>query len=154
MTFRKKVDVNPFNLIIGIVIFLLVLVVLYRVSIWLFQILLYLSPLLLIGALVINKSVVINYGKWLVNLVKKNPTRGIVGIVLTIVGFPVVAGFLLGKAWLYRKADAIKQHADQQKYGEFADYEEVKDEPEIRLELPEVDKPRKKKRSDYDQYFE
>ena len=49
----------------------------------------------------------------------------------------------------------MKTEFETKKYGEFVDYEEVDEEPEIRLELPEIRKPKtKKNENDYDQYFD
>lgn len=153
MTFRKKVDVNPFNSITSILTLVLVFVGIYFIASWLFKILAWLAPIFLIITLVIDYRVVLNYGKWLYNLLLKNPIMGIGGILLTFFGFPVIAGFLLVKALLYRKVRDVKQQYETQTQGELIDYEEIEDESPIRLELPEVDKRSNKKNRDYDQFF-
>jgi len=163
MTYRRKVDVNPFNSISSILFLVLAFVALYFVATWVFKILAYAAPVMLLGALIINHKVVLNYGKWLVNLLKKNPLMGVGGVLLTFFGFPIIAGFLLGKALLFRKVDKLKKEFEggQTQSGsqtEFTDYEEVDDEPQVRLELPEFEKPRvnpkKDKNSDYEQFFD
>lgn len=135
----------------------LVFIALYWLATGIFKLLSIAAPFLLIAALVINHNVVINYGKWLFNLLKTKPLMGIGGILLSVFGFPIIAGFLFGKALLYRKVDKMKTEFETKKYGDFVDYEEVDDEPEIRLELPEFEKPEpkpKKNNNDYDQYFD
>lgn len=155
---RKKIDVNPFNSIGSILVMVFVFIALYWVATGLFKILTAAAPFLLIAALIINHNVVINYGKWLWNLLLKNPLMGIAGIALSFFGFPIIAGFLLAKALIYRKVDKLKKTVEKEKYGEFTDYEEVEEEPEIRLELPNFEKPRPKPKAknnnDYDQYFD
>jgi hypothetical protein len=152
---RRKVDVNPFNSITSILFMVLVFVALYWLATGIFKLLSFAAPFLLVAALIINHKVVINYGKWLWNLLKTKPLMGIGGVLLSIFGFPIIAGFLFGKALLFRKVDKMKTEFETKKYGEFVDYEEVDEEPQIRLELPEYEKPKpKKNQTDYDQYFE
>ncbi len=156
MTVRRKIDVNPFNSIASILILVLVFIALFWFATNVFKLLSVIAPFLLIGALLLNHNVVINYGKWLWNLLKQKPIYGIGGILLTFFGFPIISGFLLAKAFLYRKVDKLKQNMEQREQGEFTEYEEVEDEPEIRLELPKFEKPKKSQNSEsgYDQFFE
>ncbi len=159
MTYRRKVDVNPFNSITSILFLVLAFVALYWLATSVFKILTVAAPFMLVGALIINHNVVLSYGKWLVNLLKKNPLMGIGGILLTFFGFPIIAGFLLGKALLYRKVDKMKKEFEGNQGGgqtDFVEYEEVDDEPQVRLELPEFEKPRPKKdkSDDYEQFFD
>lgn len=158
---RRKVDVNPFNSITSILFMVLVFIALYWLATGIFKLLSIAAPFLLVAALVINRNVVINYGKWLWNLLKTNPLMGIGGILLSVFGFPIIAGFLFGKALLYRKVDKMKTEFETKKYGDFVEYEEmdmdVDEQPEIRLELPEIIKPKPKPKKDnnnYDQYFD
>lgn len=154
MTYRRKVDVNPFNSITSILFMVLAFVALYWIATSVFKILTVAAPFMLVGALIINHNVVISYGKWLINLLKKNPLMGVGGVLLTFFGFPIISGFLLAKALLYRKVDKMKQEFDVQQNGEFADYEEVDEEPKVRLELPNFEKPKKEKGGDYEQFFD
>lgn len=158
---RRKVDINPLNSITSIIILLLFLVGLYYLASGVFWLLAKLSPVLLIAALVIDHNVVINYGKWLINLVKRNPLMGIVAILLSAVAYPVTFAFLLGKALFKRKVNQMRQQFDPnyqpgqkgKKQTEFTDYEEVNDQPDERLELPDR-RQEPNTRNDYDQYFD
>lgn len=156
MTYRRKVDVNPFNSITSILFLVLAFMALYWIATGIFKILSIAAPFMLVGALVINHKVVINYGKWLWNLLLKNPLMGIGGVLLTFFGFPIIAGFLLGKALLYRKVNKMKEEYETKANGDFIEYEEVEDEPEIRLELPDFEKPKKDTNSgdNYEQFFD
>ncbi|MEM9922104.1 MAG: hypothetical protein AAF990_28630 [Bacteroidota bacterium] len=153
----KKIDVNPFNSITSILFLVLVLVGLYFIAKGVFTILSWLAPVLLILALVLNYRVVLNYGKWLINLLQKNILMGLGAILLTVVGFPVIAGFLAVKAYLYRKVDQFQSQAEQKVAGEYVDFEEVDEIPETPLELPPLERPRRpsaeKDDNDYDRFF-
>ncbi len=154
MAYRRNIDVNPFNSITSILIGVLIFVALYWIASSIFKILSVAAPFLLVAALIINHNVVLNYGKWLFSLLKKNPLMGIGAVLLSIFGFPIISGFLLVKALLYRRVNKMKKEYENKTYGEYTEYEEIKDEPEIRLELPNFEQPKKNKRDDYDQFFE
>lgn len=157
MTYRRKVDVNPFNSITSILFLVLAFVALYWLATSIFKILTVAAPFMLVGALIINHKVVLSYGKWLIDLLKRKPLMGVGGILLTFFGFPIISGFLLAKALLYRKVDKMKEEYDVKQNGEFVSYEEVEEEPKIRLELPDFDKAKnasKGKNGDYEQFFD
>ena len=110
---------------------------------------------LLIGALVIDYKVVLNYGKWLVNLFKSNWPLGIGAGLLTFFGFPVIAGFLFVKALLSRKVNNLRQEAERRHQGEFIEYEELDDTPIKRIELPPIREKQKLPRDEsYDEFFD
>ena len=111
------------------------------------------APFLLIGALFLNRQVVFNYGKWITRMLRTNPLVGIGSILLTIFAFPVIAAFLFGKAYLYRKVDQLRETAEIEREGEYVPYEEVV--PDDTLELPpiEIQEPRPRQ-NEYDQLFE
>ena len=166
MTQRRRVDVNPLNSIFSILVLVLGLAALYFIAKGIFTILAWLAPVFLILAAIIDYKVILNYGKWLINLLKKNPLYGIGGILLTIIGFPVVSGFLLAKAWLSRKINKMnEQYGGEVNSGEYAEYEDLTHEPPTRLELPDfetrqrrpdIKKPDNAKTdtSDYEQLFD
>lgn len=133
----------------------------------LFKILAWVSPILLIAAFIIDRSVVINYVKWIGKLFSRNPIMGIGAALLSVLGYAVLGPFLFAKALLKKKVkDMGKQFEEQagragaftRQKEEFVDYEEVSSEmkDEKPLELPRIEKqPRTQKRSsDYDQFFD
>ena len=96
-----------------------------------------------------------NYGKWVINLLKKDVLIGIGGILLTVFGFPFVVTFLFVKALLYRKVKKMNKEFEKSSSGEFLEYEEVEDNAPSPLELPtiEIDEKPKEKSNDYEQLF-
>ena len=156
MTKRKNIDVNPFNSIISILFLVLVFMGLYFIATSIFKLLALMAPFLLIGALVIDYKVVLNYGKWLVKLLKENFLLGIGAGLLTFFGFPVIAGFLFGKAYLSRKVNKLKTEYETQTQGEFVEFEEVTDESDItpKLELPPLKRREEKISNEYEELFD
>ena len=100
---------------------------------------------------------IVSYGKWLLNLLRKDILVGIGGILLTVFGFPIIAGFLFGKALLYRKMKKMNQDFEEESTGEFLEYEEIEEDYSKPLELPnfekEVEVKETKKNNDYEQLF-
>jgi uncharacterized membrane protein len=158
MQYRTEFNSNsssPFNSIIGILIGIFLMVGLFYLARFIFTILYYLSPIMLIAALIIDHKVVTGYIQWMGKLFKRNPLMGAGSVLLTLIGFPIVTAFLLGKAMFKKRIKEAQQEAQQAQeaqQGEFIDYEELNSEP---LELPELEpEPRKKADNDYDQLFE
>lgn len=143
----RSTDKSPLSGILGLVILALVLVGLFMLARFIFRILAFLAPALIIVALILDYKTVLGYGKWLINLVKQNPLMGILAIVLTILGFPLVSAFLAGKAYLSRNMKKAEKEQEAQKPGEYIDFEEIEEEP---LELPklsEIKREEKEKKS-------
>jgi len=94
------------------------------------------APILLIAALIIDYKVLINYVKWLVDLTKRNVLIGLVAIVLSIIGYPIVFAFLLGRALMNRKVKEIEKQERAHREGELVDYEELELENPPPIEVP------------------
>ena len=152
---RRNIDINPFSSIFSILTMVLIFVALFFVAQGIFNILAWLAPILLIATVLIDYKVILNYGKWLLNLLRKDVLMGIGGVLLTVFGFPIIAGFLFGKALLYRKAKKMNQAYEEQHEGEFLEYEEIQEEEPTTFELPMLEKEEKppKKSNDYEQLF-
>jgi hypothetical protein len=160
MQYRKSFQTsnnNPFSSIFGVVLGILFLLGLFFVARFIFTILYYLSPVMLIAALVIDHKTVTGYGKWLLDKVKANPLLGIGGILLTVLAFPLVCLFLLGKALFKRKVREVEQEVERQQQGEYVDFEELDSEPmdlkRLEEQLREQENP-KHRRSNYDDFFD
>lgn len=148
---------NPFSSIIGVVLGILFLLGLFFVARFIFTILYYLSPVMLIAALIIDYKTVTGYGKWLVDKVKTNPLLGIGGILLTVLAFPLVSLFLLGKALFKKKVREVEQEVERQREGEYVDFEELDSEPMDLKQLEERFREQenlKRRRSNYDDFFD
>jgi len=140
---------SPFSAILGIVGMVLGLILLLFIARFIFRILWFLSPILLIGALIVDYKGVINFGKWLIALFKRDTILGVVATILTIFGFPIVAGFLLGKGLFKRRAKEKRMEQKRQREGELVDFEELDSKP---LELKELEKD-EEEGSAYDDMF-
>ena len=153
MTYRKT---SSFRLdgISGILILVGFLVAMYFIVKYTLIALTVVAPLLLIAALIIDRSVVFNYVKWIGSTLKSNPLLGIGAILFTIFGYMLVFPFLFGKAIIKKKFKQAQQQYEKQRDGELIDFEEIESKPsrEKPLELPQLKK--QGKGSEYDQLFE
>ena len=134
---RRESPGSPINPIIGLLIVVLFVVALFMLARFVFTILSWLAPIMIIAALILDYKVVLGYGKWLIDLVKSNALMGIGAIILTVLGFPVVAAFLAGKALLKRNLRKAREEDTGKLEGEYIDFEELEEKP---LKLPELDR--------------
>jgi uncharacterized membrane protein YbaN (DUF454 family) len=149
---RREEGFGSQNTIVTAVFLVLAFFALFWVARSIFTIMAWLAPVFLIITLIINYRIVLNYGKWLWGLLNNNPLMGVLGILLTVVGFPVVSFLLFGKALLYRKSKQLEKAYEEQKYGTYTEYEIIDEEP---LELRELEeKVRKDDRDEYEKLFD
>ena len=142
-----------FNTITSLIIGLMFLAGLFFIARFVFNILYYLAPVLLIITLFLDHKVVLNYGKWIFNMLRQNPLLGLGMILLTIVGFPVVSIFLFGKAMLKKKISEVQRQYEQKVEGEYVEYEEIVPEEDlVELPPPPIRKKQKEKRSNGNEY--
>ncbi len=164
---NRKVDVNPFNSIVSILILVGIFVGLYFLATGIFKILTWLTPVLLIATLIIDHRVVVNFGKWLVNTLRTNFILGLGAVLLMIFGYPIIAGYLFTKALVSRKLKQVKADFEQRTQPQYAEYEEVEptntpyedlsDEKPLDLNAPRPPRPKEKpsgSETEYDQLFE
>jgi hypothetical protein len=129
------------NGIIGFVFLVLIFVVLFFVAKGLFNILSWVAPALIIGALLINYRTVLNYLKFMAGLLHRNALGGILAILLSIIGFPILSGVLFGKAILDRKVRKLQAAHQSRQDAEYVEYEEViRPDREEKLDLPPLEK--------------
>jgi len=143
------------NGIFGVIFMILLLVGLFFIAKGIFTILMWASPFLLAGALIVNYKTVLNYLKFLLSLFQRNILAGIIAIVLSVIGFPVLSGVLFGKALFDRKIRRLHQAHQNQVAGEFVEYEEViKPQQKETLDLPPMEKSEaEKKDNKYEKLF-
>jgi len=161
---QKRIDINPFNAIGAILVAILIFWGLSYLFSFIFKILAFAAPFLLIGAAIIDYTVITDFVKWVFKMLKENPLMGIAAILLTVFGFPIISGFLFGKAYLRKKVRKMASKYDVETNGELVDYEEVEDIEEDfeKLDLPPKRKPEpiRQKRTegnssdDYEQLFD
>lgn len=114
----KQSPLGSFGAIIGIILFLFLLSFILS---GLFTILKWATPVLLILAAFFDYTVFIDFGKFILKLLKDNLLFGILAIVLTVVGFPVVSGYLFFKAYARKNLKAFQKEQEPK----FSKYEEV-----------------------------
>ncbi len=129
------------NGIIGFLFLILMMVALFFIAKGIFTVLAWMAPVLLVGALLINYRTILNYLKFMLGLLQRNPLSGIIGIVLSVIGFPVLCGVLFGKSIFDRKVRKLQQAYEQHEQGEYVEYEDVTHtEPDTRFDLPPLKK--------------
>ena len=143
------------NGIFGFIFMVMVLVALFFIAKGIFKLLALISPVLILGALIINYRTVINYFKFILSLIQRSPLTGIIAILLSIIGFPILSGVLFGKAILDRKVRKLRQAHQAREEGEYVPFEEVKrNKPSDDLELPPFEKPEPQKKDNrYEDLF-
>ena len=156
---------NPLRSVMGIAFLLLAIAAIYFVVTGILKILSFLTPVLFIATLIIDHKVVVNYGKWIGGLLKNNLPYGIGAIILSVLGAPVLALYLFGKAMLKRQVRKMQTNVEEKQRGKPTDYEEVveeeddiefdlKDEEEIiPLEIPKTTRRLREERNSYDDLF-
>lgn len=144
-----------FNGLLGFVLMVAVFVALFFIAKGIFTLLAWVAPVLILAALLINYRTILNYLKFMLSLLRRNPLGGILGIILSVVGFPILAGVLFGKSILDRKVKKLQDAYRAQEQPEFTEYEEViRPQREERIELPPLEqRPRENKDNRYEDLF-
>ncbi len=150
--FRLGGGRSPFGGITAILFLGLIFVGLYFIAKGIFILLTWTAPFLLIGSLLIDHTVSLDYVKFVIKLLKENPIMGLITILLSVVGFPVLFGYLFFKSILRRKLKNLDSFNKSRSSTTYTEYEEI-EEDESFLELPELKKEMKTD-SDYEQLFD
>lgn len=140
---------SPFGGVASLLLIVLAFVGMFWLAGKVFSFLAILSPVLLIGAAILDYKVIINYVKYVFGLFSTNIILAIGLVLLTVWAFPVVCVFLLVKAYASYKLKSIRN-----KNEELTPYEEVEVVDEDFLELPNIEKSKKQESSDYEQLFD
>jgi predicted membrane protein len=148
---------NPFGNVGVIIGFILILVLFYFLLKGLYTLLSWISPFLLIGALILDHKVVLDFGKYVLRLLKENTAIGILMVVLCILGFPFLTGMLFFRAFTGRFIKNYIKKSGEAAKPKYSDYEEVESD-DIKhddfLILPKADRRAEaKKDSEYDELF-
>ncbi len=156
MIYRKT---SQFKLdsVASLLLFIVFIVAMFFILRGIFIVLTWIAPVLLIAAFFIDRSVVINYIKWLGSLVKSNPALGVVAILLSIVGYMGVFPYLFFKALFKKKIKNIQEKYEQEQKGELIDFEEIESKKNTDLlDLPPLDQQEKKSHTQdkYDKLFD
>jgi uncharacterized BrkB/YihY/UPF0761 family membrane protein len=144
---------NPLGSFGAIIILTIFLIALYFIAKGIFTVLTWAAPVLLILAIVFDYTVITDYGKFIINLFKQKPLYGIIASILSIVGFPIVSGFLFFRAYA-RKSMKSYQKSKEPKFDEYEEITKKSTEEEfLELRRLESKNPAKKNESEYDNLF-
>ncbi len=137
---------NPIIGVIGLVLFLIVAYFLIKSIAWVLGLI---APVLLILTFFIDRKVIIDYGKWILNLFQTKWYYGLGAGAMTFFGFPFVSAFLFGKAMFKKKVASMGLGGEEAKTSDesYTDYEELESEvsfeevdlPTENLDLPEIE---------------
>ncbi|MEZ4911965.1 MAG: hypothetical protein R2774_14020 [Saprospiraceae bacterium] len=127
---------NPLGFIKPLLVLAVFFTALFFLAKGVFWILSWVAPFLLIITLILDRKVVIDYLQFVWKLLKENSLVGILMVLITIFGFPIVSGFLFLKALGKRSIKNTINQIEKER-NSFTEYEEVNiEENEDFLELP------------------
>jgi len=126
---RNPFDRSPFSGIIGLVIGVVLIFVLINLVGFVVSLMYKFSWIILIASLVIDHTVFLGYAKSIGRLFQRNKVMGIAAGVLSVALYPFVFLYMLGMALFKRKIKEKVAEADVRHNGEWADYEELPEEP-------------------------
>ena len=129
-----------------------VLIVIVIILQGVFRILSWIAPLLFVLAVLINYRTVIGYGRTLLRLLKEQTLFGILAVILTVIGFPVVVAYLFGRSLVDRRIRLLGREYEKRREGEYVEYEDVTEDSD-KLELPDFER-RRERRSDYEDFLD
>jgi hypothetical protein len=124
MSQNKRSD-NPWNAIIGVAVIVIFLAGLFMLARFVFRLLAFLSPIMLIAALVINYRVVTDYLKWIGNVFRRDKIAGVLISVFSVLGFPVLSAYFLARALLSKQVKKAQAEYERRRDGDLVEYEEL-----------------------------
>lgn len=160
MSYRRNFEPirNPFSAVVSVLVMLLVLVGLFFIAKFIFKLLWWVAPLIFIASLIIDVNVFLDYTRWVGRLFRRSIWMGLGTIVLSMLFFPFLGMFFLGKALLRKRIREAQRDVQARRQGEFINYEEVDSEPLDLDRLPpehkEPREPSRRQPGSYDQFFE
>ena len=130
MMFRMSTrGISPFGVFLAFIFLGLMLLGLFLFFGLMLRLLYVAGPVLLILAVILDYKTVMRYIAGLGSLLRQQPLQGIVASLLSVVRYPIVALFLLGRILLYRRLNKYAQQMRQQTEGQMTDYEELESKP-------------------------
>jgi hypothetical protein len=147
---------SPFGFFGPLLILAVFFIALFYLAKGVFRALSWVAPFLLVAILILDYKTIIDYINFVFKLLKENTVMGVIAVLVTFFGYPFVLGFLLlkvlGKRQLNKMGERIKKE-----HNTYTDYEEVKEEKDDFLELPQIprrEQPKAEPRTnDYDDMF-
>jgi len=126
--------------LLGLILMIAVFVGLYFVAVGVFKLLSFIAPVLILLAAIINYRTILNFLRYMLDLIRRRPLMGILGVLLSVVGFPVLSAVLFGKSILDRQVRKLEKAHKQAIEGEYVEFEEVvRQEDADVIELPPIE---------------
>ena len=88
--------------LVGLLFFLLVVWLLFKLAAFAFKALLVAGPLLLVAAFFIDRETVTGFFRWLGDMWRATPLNGFVYTAVALLAYPISCGYLFGKALVKR----------------------------------------------------
>lgn len=160
MSYRRNFEPtrDPFSAIVSLLFMVLFLVGMFFVAKFVLKLLWWVAPVVFIASLIIDVNVFLNYTRWVGRLFQRSIWMGLGVIVLSLIFFPFLSLFFLGKALVRKRIRSVVQDVEQRRQGEYISYEEVDQEPLDLDRLPpeprERREPPRQQPGNYDQFFE
>lgn len=151
MTNKRRSSTSFTGGLLGIVMLIGLLMVVWFTVKGIFSILSFVAPILFIVTLFLKRSVVVDYGKFIVDTFKQNAGMGLLYGIGTFVGFPLVVAYLFVKALMLYQVEK-RFGKKEPKYAEYEEVEEQEVDDEDFLDLPEIEKSEPIKRSSGNEY--
>lgn len=144
---------SPLGGFVGILVAVLLFLGLISLMGFIFRILWFLLPVIIIATAIIDVKVIVGYFNWVVGLFRRNWVMGLAATLLTVVGAPVVGLILLTRALFRRRVKEAQAEYERRTQGELVDYEEIDSET---LDLPDMEEPPRDKpeNGNYNKFFE
>ena len=103
-----SISSGPRNPLISILLGILMIVGIYYLITGVYNLLWYISPVLLISAAVLHLPTVVSYGKNLIEGVRRDAVKGSLILLANVLFFPITFAYLLLKAVASRKLDRMR----------------------------------------------
>ena len=157
MRYRRSFDAvtNPLNALASVLVMVLLILGLFYLAQFILKLLWYAAPVAFVASLIIDHKVFLNYAYWLGGLLRRRTLVGVAILILSLIGFPFLALYFLGKALFRKKVKQVQEDIRIRREGELIDYEDLDSEPldlPHRLEQRREEQPRR--RTDYDNLFD
>src|SRR5690606_17869463 len=110
---------------------------LYLLAVGVFKLLWFIARALVILAAIIIYKTLVNFVRYMFDLLRRKTIVGIIGVLLCVVVYPLLLSMLFGKPIMHRTLRKLEQAYGQRIQDEYVEFEEVvRKEDDTVIELP------------------
>ena len=160
MAARSSSGRSSLEYVVGVVISIIILVLLFRLAIFIFKLLWMIAPLAIVASVIIDRSVFLGFVGTLKRLWQRNWVTGLAATVASVALLPFTAAYLLGMALFRKKVKEKAAERDEAINGKWTDFEDVSEPGTMDIgytELPPAPEPEPRSRdkddNGYDELF-